>query len=101
MKPWEFIIEKPEDLPVFADLLEDWDHPGVGVVRGMIRDGKWPWTDVGNRTDKGCYWFIHAELRSTEHPNHLPMGSLASREWCKYYTLTEAIWAVVNAGKYR
>ncbi len=42
MKPWEFEIKGPLDLPVYADLLADWGHPGEKVVRWMIEEKIWP-----------------------------------------------------------
>lgn len=105
MMPWEFVINKPSDLPVFADLLADHRHPGEAVVRHLIANKRFP---VRTTIRRLVAWYV----LSTNHPEQiryrssLPKGSLAAeydtvlpRQY-DYFTRTEAIWAVVNAGKY-
>lgn len=53
MMPWEFVIEKPEDLVPFHDLLLDHVHPGARAVKWLIEAGKFPSTNDG-----GSWWSV-------------------------------------------
>ncbi len=103
MKPWEFVITCPEDLPVLADLLEDWEHPGVKTLRWMIETGRWP---AKNRNPKGeaayCWSvFKRGGNPSRDFPSFLDgvFPNIHNRVTYHFYTLNEAIWVVINAGR--
>jgi len=106
MNFWDFEIRSPRDLPVFADLLADWGHPGEAIVRHLIVNKKFPCPvpasdhrfrdNVGNRIV--CwYWCIGPSKLGFFLPGKAFYGVGKSY----YYTATEAIWAVIQAGKYK
>jgi hypothetical protein len=97
MKPWEFVVEKPSDLPVLADLLAEWGHPGEEAVRWLAAGGKWP-TKTPSRKMPRCLWLCLPAGQVDDRP-HIISGVFAVQgKVCFYHhTLTEAVWAVVNA----
>lgn len=115
MKPWEFEINEFADLQPFFDLLQEWGHPNVNVVSKLIENSRFPKKQKTTKIQENrflasipvhWYWRVLSVvyLNSGKRNNHyLPMGSLM---WVSFGTLrfssaTEAIWAVVNAGKYK
>lgn len=94
--PWEFVISRPEDMGPFADLLEEVGHPGDRVARHLANTGKFPLLS-------GWVWQWHVCTMSSpdklahELPSDSQGGYCGVRE---FYTATEAVWAVINAGRY-
>lgn len=107
MKPWEFVISDPSDLPMFADLLEEWGHPGFRIVRHIITNKKFPRKD---RIEDVYYWLImkgHDKVCSYKLPVSAFLGPdifpniFPDYSIIRYYnTSTEAIWAIINAFRY-
>lgn len=65
MTPWEFVIESPEDLGPFSDLLEEWGWQSAATaVRWLIANGRWPRKvrlDVGTYLPEGKGWGTRRE----------------------------------------
>ena len=107
MTPWEFIINEKGDLGPFADLLEEYGHPGATVVRELIKGDKFPrqchfadgtpdhglvmwWPCLETYTENH---FIHPLMLYSTDPKH------GGGRY--YYCHTEAIWAVINSVIYK
>ncbi len=109
MKPWEFLINEPADLLPFHDLLEEWGHPGAEVVKHLIKNKKFP-SRVGYtlRGNWGVYWGWLLEEKDPGMARVLPIkyfcapcGEDGENGEHTFFTATEAIWWVINAGKYK
>lgn len=107
MSPWEFVIESPEDLGPFRDLLLDHGHPGSGGVTWLITEGKFP-LQVSHQqgVDVFVSWRWDADWSHeegiTEHwvfkPKQYVFRFQQSRS---FWSCTEAVWGVINARLYR
>jgi len=98
LKPWEVIIEEPQDMYILADVLHDWNHPGEEIVRDLITRGRFPFVDE----DRRWSWCVSYEgVEFGYGSQDLEEGELAYLYNHFYFTATEAVWAVINAGIYK
>lgn len=93
----DFIIETPEDLQLFADMLNDYGHPGEEIVRWLIAERRWP---IAVRHDK-VYWFSEASsvwfrtMADAGMEHWLPFDTLPLA--LNYYSsITESVWAIIE-----
>lgn len=94
---WNFVINRPEDLQPFFDLLVEFNHPNAVCVQKLIEEGRFPWyDDSSNSWD----WDVGSYL-NTRSNNQLPSSTFKKPGWYEFHTATEAVWAVVNAGRFR
>jgi hypothetical protein len=100
VKPWEFTIRSAEDLPAFADLLEEWGHPGHHIVRHMIQKGKFPRKITCRAQDAWEFEVVAGLTLRRDLPHQLDDGALRRDYTNLFYSPTEAVWAVVNANEY-
>jgi hypothetical protein len=101
IKPWEFIIEKSEDLIPFHDLLEEWGHPGHLVVKKLIKRKKFPKRSFkGKNSQKPDVWYWMMTNKSKQS-HCLPSDDYNYGHKFGYRSPTEAIWSIINADIYQ
>lgn len=103
MNPWDFTISVRGDLPVFADCLEEVGHPGAKIVRALAVDGKFPTCITRPPAHPyACWaWDVSCSIAMSDNePHKLPLWSLRGSGRTEFFSPTEAVWAVVNAGRY-
>ena len=104
MKPWEFEIKAPEDLPAFLDLLLEWEHPGAEVVRWLVENKKFPVRNNFHASYGSVTWTFHECNPPQDKPFLIPKGKFLSRSWLNDShnsdSPTELIWRMINCEIY-